>query len=91
MNSPDKVGVRFVIEERDGQLSGRTYWEDPVTHQFEPEGEIVGTKTDGLASWTTESSVIVSGKFEKNRFIGTIVFPADGDEASHTTSLTLTR
>ena len=91
MNSPDKVGVRFVIEEKDGRLAGRVFFEDPVTRQFEPESQLVGATTDGSASWTTETNVQISGKFEGSKFVGTILFPADGDEPAHSAALTLSR
>lgn len=91
IDSPNQVGVRFVFEEKDGQLSGRTLFEDPETHQFELAGQLVGTTKDGDASWTTETDVQVSGKFQGNKFVGTITFPADGDEPSHTASLSLSR
>ena len=35
MSSPSKLGVRFVLEDQNGELVGRTYWEDPVTHEFQ--------------------------------------------------------
>ena len=91
MDSPIKVGVRFVLEESNGKLSGRTYWEDPKTLVFEPEGAISGIHTASAASWTTEGDVAVEGKFEGNTFVGTISFPAQDDEPAHSTSLTLSR
>ncbi len=91
MNSPDQIGVRFVLEEKEGRLTGRTFFEDPITRQFEPESQLVGTRTDGNASWTTETNVQISGKFEGSKFIGMIVFPQDGDEPAHSAGLTLSR
>ena len=91
MNSPNKVGVRFVLDEKQGRLAGRVFWEDPVTRQFEPESQLTGTNAGGSASWTTEANVQISGKFEGNQFVGTIVFPADGDEPAHSAELTLSR
>jgi hypothetical protein len=91
MDSPDKVGVRFVIEERDGVLSGRTFWEDPVTHEFAPEARFTGTRAAATATWKTETNVVVSGHFDGESFLGTIVFPVDGDEPSRTASVTLRR
>ena len=91
MDSPHSIGVRFTIEEKDGQLSGRTFWEDPVTHQFEPEAEFTGTRSSHDASWTTGTGVAIAGKFQGDVFTGTLAFPADGDEPEHTTTLSLKR
>ncbi len=91
MDSPDKIGVRFVIEERDGALSGRTFWEDPLTHEFGAEAEFTGSRTAATATWTTETNVVVSGHFDGDLFLGTISFPVDGDEPSRTASVSLRR
>lgn len=91
MESPNSIGVRFTIEERNGQLSGRTYWEDPVSHQLEPEGEFTGKRENQEASWVTEGAVVVTGKFDGDRFVGTITFPPDGDEPGHTVPVSLSR
>ena len=91
MNSPNQIGVRFVLEEKEGRITGRTFFEDPVTRQFEPESQLVGTRTDVSASWTTETNVQISGKFEGDKFIGTILFPQDGDVPARSAGLTLSR
>ena len=91
MSSPNQLKVRFVIEDQNGKLSGRTYFEDESTKEFYPEAENTGTRDDVSASWTTETDVVVKGKFEGNKFTGTITFPADGEQASHEVGLTLTR
>ena len=46
-----------------------------------------------LLDWlaTTQTDVVVRGKFQGNRFIGTIQFPADGEQPAREASLTLSR
>ena len=89
--SPHQVGFRFVLEDTDGQLTGRTWVEDDVTHVFEPEATISGTRDGVGAAWTSETGVAVAGTFDGNHFTGTLTFPADGDEPSHTAGLVLSR
>lgn len=91
LNSPNKLAVRFVLEDKDGVLSGRAYWEDPDSRAFEPEGEVVGTFVDGGASWKTEGEVKVTGQFEGDSFTGTLTFPAFRDQPAKSVSVTLTR
>lgn len=91
LDSPNKIGVRFVLDEQAGRLGGRTYWEDPETREFEPEGELAGSQADGAASWKTEGDVEVSGRFDGNGFVGTLTFPAFRDQPARTVGLTLRR
>lgn len=91
MASPNSVGVRFTIEEENGLLTGRTFWEDPVTHLLEAEGQFTGKRANQEASWVTEGAVVVTGKFDGDCFVGTITFPPDGDEPGHTVPVSLSR
>lgn len=79
MDSPNKLRVRFVLEDQGGKLSGLTYWHDPKTGAFELEGGLSGARTDGSASWTTDGDLTIDGKFEGDTFKGTIHFPAHED------------
>jgi hypothetical protein len=91
LDSPNKIGVRFVLEQKDGKLTGRTYWEEPNTGEFEPAGEVTGEIVDGAASWTSETGVKVTGHLEGAGFVGTLTFPADEDEPAHSAGLNLSR
>ena len=91
LESPNSVGVRFTIEERDGQLTGRTFWEDPVSHQLEPEGTLSGKREKHDASWVTEGSVTVSGTVDGDHFVGTLTFPAEGNARARTAPVKLSR
>ncbi|MDP1915963.1 MAG: hypothetical protein Q8L14_06950 [Myxococcales bacterium] len=77
LESPDKVGARFVLEEKDGTITGRVYWEDPKTLVFEPEGTLVGVSDGGTFSWRSESDVTVEGTVSDNILDGTLTFPID--------------
>ena len=91
LESPNAVGVRFTIEDKNGDLSGMAYWEDPDTKQLEPEGEIAGKRDNSDASWMTDGLVRVQGRFDGNSFVGTATFPADGDEPERVVPLRLSR
>lgn len=89
--SPEPVGVRFDLAEENGSLSGRIYFEDDLTHEFLPEAAITGSRDGAEGSWTTETNVRIVGKFQGNRFLGTITFPASGIRPARSAELTLSR
>jgi hypothetical protein len=76
LDSPNKIGVRFVLTEQNGKIEGRSYWQNEDTKDFEPEGELSGTWSDSAASWVTDGEVQVVGTFNGNSFSGTLTFPA---------------
>ena len=85
------MGVRFEIEEKDGKLIGRTYFQDQGTAEYAIEGTISGTLDGTNATWVSESDLKVKGKFESNKFTGTLEFPPDEGHPAVTQTLTLTR
>ena len=85
------VGIRFVLEESNGQLTGRTYVQDQGTDEYAIEATISGTKNGANATWTSETDVIVKGKFEDNKFVGTIEFPSDQGRPPAVGTLTLSQ
>lgn len=91
MVSPNSVGVRFVLDDQAGKLTGQVFWEDPSTHSFEFEGGLNGTRNDSSASWTTDGEVTITGRFSGNTFVGTVTFPAAGSEPARRAELTLVR
>ncbi|MDP1919623.1 MAG: hypothetical protein Q8L14_25450 [Myxococcales bacterium] len=94
LESPDKVGVRFVLEEDAGTITGRVYWEDPKTLVFEPEGTLVGVSDGGTVSWRSESDVTVVGTVRDTVLEGTLTFPVDEEALPGTplsARITLTR
>ncbi len=94
LDSPNKVGVRFVLEEKDGTITGRVYWEDPKTLVFEPEGTLVGVADGGTVSWRSQSNVTVVGTVNDNSLEGTLTFPVDEEAlpgTPHSARVTLTR
>ena len=94
LESPDRVGVRFVLEEDAGTITGRVYWEDPRTLVFEPEGTLVGVSDGGAVSWRSQSEVTVVGRVSDNVLEGTLTFPLDEEAPPGTprsARITLTR
>jgi hypothetical protein len=94
LDSPNKIGVRFVLEEKDGTITGRVYWEDPRTLVFEPEGTLIGVADGGAVSWRSESDVTVEGMVSDNRFEGTLTYPVDEEAlpgTPHSARVTLIR
>ena len=90
-DGPGKLGVRYVLEERGGALTGTIWWGDGPNGEFQLEGGLAGTVVGGVASWKTEGAVEVRGRFEGDVFVGTLTFPATDDEPAHTAALKLSR
>ena len=85
------VGIRFILQEDNGKLTGQTYVEDPTTHDFLPDAELTGSRQGSDATWSTSTDLIVRGKFAGNDFVGTLEFPADDPLAIHLVDLVLMR
>jgi len=85
------VGVRFTLHEQNGKLTGRTYFEDPKTHELLADAELTGIREGANASWTTSTDLAVAGTFDGNAFTGKITFPADGNIAARAVDLNLNR
>ena len=88
MVSPNSVGVRFVLDDQAGKLTGQVFWEDPSTHELEFEGGLTGNRSDGSASWTTDGEVSITGRFNGDTFVGTVTFPAEGSEQARSAAIT---
>ena len=52
MVSPHNLGVRYVLVDHAGTLTGQVFWEDPLTHRFELEGGL-GAVPDLVPRWRT--------------------------------------
>lgn len=85
------VGVRFVLEDENGKLVGKTSFQDPVTGEYGDDGTLTGTRDGTTAMWTTETDVVIKGTFENNTFNGTLEFPPDEGRPTHPVPLTLTK
>ncbi len=92
LESPNKVGVQFAIEEKGGVVTGRAFWEESKTKGFEVEGQISGTLTpDGKIRFTTEGEVEFSGEVLGNVIKGTVTFPAFRTKPAYSYPVTLAR
>ncbi len=77
------VGIRFTLTDHNGQLTGLTYLQDPVTGEFLTDDEIQGSRNGMNASWqTTTTGLVVVGTFNGNIFVGTIQFPPDPEDGA---------
>lgn len=87
------VGVRFVLTEDNGQLTGQTYFQDPVTGDYLVDDDVTGASNGTDATWTTTTTNLVAkGKFDKGGgFTGTLEFPAEYPLAIHVVDLVLHR
>jgi hypothetical protein len=85
------VGIRFVLDEASGSLSGMTYVEDPETHEFLKDADLTGSRNGLSASWTTSTGLLITGTFSADSFNGTLQYPADDDAGPLTSTLTLNR
>jgi len=85
------VGIRFVLSEQDGNLTGLTYVEDPETGDFLRDADITGSRNGSSATWTTSTGLTIRGTFSGASFVGTLEYPSDGDFAPLVSNLTLNR
>jgi hypothetical protein len=85
------VGVRFVIQDQSGQLSGQGFFEDPVTLEFVADADFTGALDGANATWKTSTDLAIVGKFDGTTFTGTLEFPPDGDLPPHVTKVSLTQ
>ena len=84
------VGVQFALQEQNGQLTGQTFVEDPVSKEYLVDDDLTGTRNGADATWQTSTNLVVKGKFDANGgFSGTLEFPADDPLAIHVVDLTL--
>jgi len=89
---PKAAGVRFVLEDNNGKLTGQIFFQDPTTNEFLEGGTLTGTRAATAATWTTETDVVIKGTFEENKFTGTLEFPPEEGQPLHGPGpLTLTR
>ena len=92
LESPNKVGVRFAIEEKNGAITGRAFWEESKTKGFEVEGQIHGSLTpDGKIQFTTEGEVEFRGEVVGSLITGTVTFPAFRTKPAYSYSVSLSR
>ena len=89
----DPSGVRFDLTEQNSNLTGGVYFQDPETREFVGVAEVTGTRKGADATWTTDTDLLVIGKFEGNGFDGTIQFPLDefGPLAPHVAKVRIQR
>ena len=85
------VGIRFVLTEQNGRLTGRTYVEDPNTKAFLVDAELNGTHTGAMASWTTATDLVIRGTFGPDGFTGTLTYPGDSSFPAVVSNITLKR
>jgi hypothetical protein len=85
------IGVRFVLVDESGKLSGTVSFQDPVTLKFGVDGSLTGTRTGNAAKWTTETEIVVAGSFENDTFIGTLEFPSDEGRPTKSIPVTLSK
>jgi hypothetical protein len=94
LSSPNTtpVGIQFALAENNGQLTGQTYVQDPVTGEYLLDDDVTGTRNGSDATWTTSTNLVVKGKFDTaGGFAGTLEFPADYPLAIHVVDLVLHR
>ena len=84
------TGIRFVLREEGGTITGRMFLQDPNTAGFIESGTVEGTRTGDDAQWTTQADSVVEGTFTENSFTGTITFPERNEEPGFTANLVLT-
>jgi hypothetical protein len=85
------IDIRFVLEEQNGTLIGRTWVEDPETHELLEDADLTGSRLGSDATWTTSTDLVVSGRFEGNHFVGTLDFPPEDPLAFHRVDVVLDR
>ena len=85
------VGIRFMVAEQNGQLTGQAYVQDPVTHDFLIDAPLTGSRHGSDATWTTATNLVIAGTFDGNDFVGTLQFPADEDLGLTVSNLSLKR
>ncbi len=71
------VGVRFVVTEKDGKLSGKTFVQDPNRREFLIDADLSGARDGASATWTTETSLVVRGELRGTTFVGTVEYPPE--------------
>ena len=86
------IGIRFILEQSGGILTGRLLMQDPVSQEYLETGIIEGQRfSDNQASWTTEAGSVVDGSFDQESFTGTYTFADFHEEIGITADLTLER
>lgn len=85
------IGIQYLLDDSGGNLSGRQLLRDPKTGEFLEAGQVSGSRTGGIATWTTEANTTIQGVFTESSFTGTLTFPARNNEAGLTANLSLTR
>jgi hypothetical protein len=86
------IGIRFILEQSGGILTGRLLMQDPVSQEYLETGIIEGQRfSDNQASWTTEAGSVVDGSFNQESFTGTYTFADFHEEIGITADLTLER
>ena len=86
------VGVQFALVDNNGQLTGQTYFQDPVSGQYLIDDDVTGTRNGSDATWSTSTNLVVTGTFDADGgFSGTFEFPADYPLAIHVVDLALHR
>ncbi len=84
--------MQFELQEQNGQLTGKTWVEDPVSHQYLDDADVTGTRHGFDATWSTSTGLVVRGKFDADGgFTGTLEFPAEDPLAIHVVGLKLHR
>jgi hypothetical protein len=91
LDSPSRVALRVVLEERGDDVTGTTYWENLETHQLEYEGTLTGKREGNKLTLTTSGEVAIVGEIAGDLFKGSVKFPADGDEPGRDVAVTLKR
>jgi hypothetical protein len=85
------VGLRFVLQERAGALTGKLWVEDPETRVLLEDAELTGSRDGSHATWTTSTDLVVTGQFTGDHFVGTLDFPPDYPLEFHRADVVLDR
>jgi hypothetical protein len=72
----ESAGVRFILAQRMGQISGRMLMLDPVSQEYLENGEITGVYNLDYSTIFLESDSYTFGDFEGDSFTGTFYFAA---------------
>lgn len=77
----DSAGVRFVLEESGGLVTGVMYFQDPDNSQYVERGAVSGTRSGNAVQWTAGRASVV-GTVAGDEISGTFTYAAsDGDPA----------
>lgn len=75
-NGKKPAPVQFVLEEKNGKLTGTTAFLDSQNPHAVSDGLVTGARDGSTAAWVSETDVRVQGTFDGDSFVGTITFPS---------------